>query len=167
MIFILLVVAFIFATWRWGDWRNWKLYHSTILYFLYNDMLYGYLTNFHYPLWIHVPVFPFDSFSVVKILAQICFACTPLIYLGCYPKERRNVILWIGFWIILYSSIEGGLLIISAVQHFNGWTLTYSVLFNMMMFPMLRLHFTRPLLAYTLSVPITITLLIINNVPVR
>lgn len=167
MIFIILVVAFIFATWRWGDWRNWKLYHSTILYFLYGDMLYSYLTSCHYPLWIHPPIFPIDSYSVIKILVQLCFACTPLIYLGHYPQKMWAAILWIGFWVILYSSIEGGLLLLGAIKHYNGWTLLYSMLFDIMMFPMLRLHFKRPLLAYILSIPITIALLIITKVPLR
>jgi hypothetical protein len=166
MVFIILATAFVISAWKWGDWKNWKLYHPTILYFLYGDMFYNYLTS-HYPLWIHPPIFPIDSYLVVKLLVQLCFACTPLIYLGHYPKERWKVILWIGFWVILYSSIEGGLLLIGAMKHYNGWTLLHSVFFNCLMFPMLRLHFKRPLLAYILSAPIIIALLTITQLPFR
>ena len=166
MVFIILATAFVISAWKWGDWKNWKLYHSTILYFVLGDMFYNYLST-DYPLWLHLPVDPIHRYLVVKLLVQLCFVCTALIYLGRYPKERWKAILWIGFWVTCYSLIEGGLILMDAMKHYNGWTFLHSVFFNCMMFPMLRLHFKRPLLAYILSVPIVIALLKMTQLPFR
>jgi hypothetical protein len=37
----------ILATWKWGDWRNWKKYQSTILYMIVFSLLFDVLTYNH------------------------------------------------------------------------------------------------------------------------
>ncbi|WP_110840812.1 CBO0543 family protein [Paenibacillus flagellatus] len=165
-VFIILAIAFILAAWKWGDWRTWQKYHSTILYFLFCDALYNYFT-YEYPLWRHTPISWIPSYTGIELLAMICFACTPLIYLGRFPNKRWKSISWVFLWVSLYSAIEGGLYLLGAMKYDHGWTFLHSVLFNMLMFPMLRLHFKHPLFTYLLSVPITITLLHLTKVPVK
>ncbi|MBT2729839.1 hypothetical protein J7E63_23550 [Bacillus sp. ISL-75] len=40
----------ILCAWKWGDWKNWRQYLSTIQYFLIGDMLYNLFTR-NFPLW--------------------------------------------------------------------------------------------------------------------
>ncbi len=165
MFFIVLAISFVLATWAWGDWRNWRKYHATSLFFLFGNSLYFSFT-FNYPLWRHQPLPPIDSPIVVELLVMICFACTPMIYLGKWPNSVKKSLLWIALWILLYFSVESFLLFIGGIKHDNGWTLFHSLLFNIIMFPMFRLHYKRPILAYILSVPIIIVLLVWLKVPI-
>lgn len=164
--FFAMAILFILAAWRWGDWRHWQKYHSTILYFLLGDVFYMVLTS-NYPLWQHQPMPPIHSYIGVEICCLVTFASTALIYLGLFPNGVGKSMLWIGFWVVLYSLIEVIYLHFGAIKHFNGWTMLYSVLFNMMTFPMLRLHFRRPLLTYVISIPIAVAILVIFKVPIR
>ncbi|MDQ0897483.1 hypothetical protein QFZ80_001311 [Paenibacillus sp. V4I7] len=166
MPFIALAIIFILAGWRWGDWRHWQTYHSTILYYLLGDIFYMVLTS-HYPLWQHQPWPPIHSYIGVEIGCFVCFASTTLIYLGLFPNGVGKSILWIGFWVVIYSLIEVIYMFCDAIKYFNGWNLFYSVLFNMIMFPLLRLHFFRPLLTYIISIPIAIAILVIFQVPIK
>lgn len=165
MFFIVLAISFVLATWAWGDWRNWQQYHATSLFFLFGNSLYFAFT-YKQPLWRHQPLPPIDSFIGVELLVMVCFACTPIIYLGRWPKGFKKSLLWIAMWVLLYFSIESFLLFIGGIKHDHGWTLFNSFCFNIMMFLMFRLHYKRPILAYLISVPIIITLLMICKVQI-
>ena len=41
--------------WKRGDWRNWKKYYSTILFFILGDFIYLYLLSDHFPMWRYQP----------------------------------------------------------------------------------------------------------------
>ncbi|MZQ81310.1 hypothetical protein GQF01_04120 [Paenibacillus sp. 5J-6] len=166
MLFIAMAIIIILAAWRWGDWRNWQKYHATILYFLLGDIFYLLLT-YQYPLWQHQPKPPIHSYIGTELCCLVAFAATTLIFLGKYPKGATKSTLWIGLWVVIYSFIEVIYLLTGAILHFNGWTMLYSVLFNIITFPLLRLHNCRPLVAYAISIPLVIALLFIFKVPIR
>ena len=48
---IILVLVFVIIAWKWGDWKNWKLYYPTILFMILGDFVYIFLT-YKKPLWI-------------------------------------------------------------------------------------------------------------------
>lgn len=166
MIFIILIISFLIAVWHWGVWRDWQKYHSTILYFLLANLFYFFLTK-NYPLWQHQPLFPFQSYVGVEICTMVCFVCTTLLFLGLYPNGFGKAIIWNGVWIILYSVIEIVFLVFGAIKHFNEWNMLYSVLFNILTFPMLRLHAKHPLLTYMISIPAVIALIYFAGVPIE
>ena len=49
MLTILVELINCILAWRFGDWRNWKNYQSTILYLITSDLLYNFLC-YNYPL---------------------------------------------------------------------------------------------------------------------
>jgi hypothetical protein len=53
-----LALAFItlLSVWKWGDWRNWEKYHSTMMYFALGNVLYNFLCANHF-LWKLKPDF--------------------------------------------------------------------------------------------------------------
>ncbi|MFS0901470.1 MULTISPECIES: CBO0543 family protein [Priestia] len=156
----------IFAAWRWSDWKNWRKYHSTILYMIMFALLYEVLT-YNYSLWIFkatlIPTHTLNSLLVTFIT----FPCLVLLFLSNFPEDvTTKKILHIIFWIILYSIVEYFYHAVGLFKYSHGWNFGCSILFNCIMFPMLLLHHKKPLLAYFLSIPIAIFYLIIFNVPI-
>lgn len=166
-----IVIGFmsIFVAWRCGDWQNWWKYLPTIQYFIGGDVLYNLLCQDHllwdYP---HPPnLFPNHLTTSLFIMFTI-YPSFLLVFLYRYPygKPIRKQGLYILMWIVLWLAYE--LFMIThglCVYHF-GWTYAWSIGFACVMVSMLRLHHTRPLIAYILSVPITAFLLLWFHVPV-
>ncbi|WP_372512770.1 CBO0543 family protein [Bacillus salipaludis] len=155
------------AVWRWGDWRNWEKYQSTILFKITCALLYEVLT-YNYPLWEYSD---FDTFLPTHTLNSLAitfvgFTCTVLLFLSCYPETKKKQIFYIIFWVLLNSAIEISYHLIGLFKYYHGWNFWWSVLFNCVMFPMLILHYKKPLMAYALSVPIIIVLLLYFDVPI-
>ncbi len=150
------------AAWRWGDWRHWRRYHATILYVVVCDLLYNVLA-YNHRLWVYQP----NHIGINLVAMFINYPCTMLLYLPHYPNgHRRKQLLYIAFWVVIWSVIEAIYRAIDGITYQNGWTFWYSVEFDVLMFIMSRLHLQRPLLTYILSVPITCVMLF-TYVPLR
>ncbi|WP_430734291.1 CBO0543 family protein [Fodinisporobacter ferrooxydans] len=157
------------VVWRWGDWRHWEKYQSTALYFIATDLLYNFLT-YNHSLWLYHPAHPVivPTHTLNNLMVTlIFFPCTVILYLSRYPAGLGKQVVYILFWIGMYLSVE-------AVFHFylgifsyhNGWNYGWSILFNFVMFPMLRLHYKKPLWAYALSVVTIVSLMLIFQIPI-
>jgi hypothetical protein len=70
------------------------------------------------------------------------------------------------FWIALYVGVEIILLWKGNIKYKYGWSLGHSAAFDCLMFPFLRLHYKKPLMALIISVPITIFLVWFFEIPV-
>jgi hypothetical protein len=67
----------------------------------------------------------------------------------------------------MYGGIEFIMTLTGHIEYNYGWGLAWSVGFNCLMFPMLRLYYKKPLIAYLLSVPIGIFFLWYFDIPVH
>lgn len=157
----------IFAAWRWGDWRNWEKYHSTMLYMVVFSLLYDVLT-YNYSLWIFgdffLPTHTLNSLAVTFI----GFPCSVLIFLSRFPEHSIiKKVTYVALWAILYLAIEYFFLVIDLFYYDNGWNIWWSALLDVTLFPMLLLHHKKPLLAYLIGVPIIIFYLLVFNVPIN
>lgn len=162
---------FLGASLRWGDWRNWRKYHSTILFLWFGDLLYNVLCH-DYRMWEYKEsIFAenlLSNHTIISLLIMfVAYPATVLIYLSKFPKSIYKSIIWILFWVTLYSLIEYiNLKYLNLVSHQNGWTIGWSVLFNFILFPMLWLHFKKPIIALLISIPIILFFVIYFNVPI-
>ncbi|GHH96945.1 CBO0543 family protein [Neobacillus kokaensis] len=162
---------FLGAGLRWGDWKNWKRYHSTILFLWFGDLLYNILC-YEYKMWEYNESIMAENLlsnhTVISLLIMfVAYPATILIYLGQFPKETSKSIIWILCWVALYSLIEYiNLRYLDLVSHHHGWTIGWSILFNVMLFPMLRLHYKKPMIAMLVSIPIVLFFVIYFNVPI-
>jgi hypothetical protein len=162
---------FLGASLRWGDWRNWRKYHSTILFLWFGDLLYNVLCH-DYRMWEYKEsIFAenlLSNHTIISLLIMfVAYPATVLIYLSKFPKGTYKSISWILFWVTLYSLIEYiNLKYLNLVSHQNGWTIGWSVLFNLILFPMLWLHFKKPIIALLTSIPIILFFVIYFNVPI-
>lgn len=148
---IMLASIFLLAAWKWGDWRNWERYYSTYLFMLAIDFAAGNVT-FHHTLWHFEPDFLTPNHSIINFLWTFTiYPATILLFLPYDSKKKLHGCLWIGSWAALYSLVETIISSIGLITYENGWSLLCSVLFDIVMFTILRIHFHRPGWAWLVS----------------
>lgn len=164
--------AFLIAGYKWGDWKQWKLYYPTILFFIIGDLLKNFLLH-HHPMWSYEEtifgqqILMNHTFISLMIMI-IVYPATVLIYLGRFPDSKEKGAFWILLWIFLYTFVEYiNKQFLSLIHHHNGWHIGWSILFNFMMFSMIKLHHKNPLLALALSCIWIVFLWKVFNVPVE
>lgn len=161
---IIVTVMMVAAAWKWGDWKNWRIYYPTILFYIVVDFSYV-IVSYNYPLW------EFESPMLKTILSEFLISCvfvpaTLLMYLYRFPKGFTRKILYIFFWVALYSLIELFSYLFGFFSYHNGWNLWWSVLFNCIMFPILYLHQKKPLGAIGISLICAVVMILWWKIPV-
>ncbi|WP_257348861.1 CBO0543 family protein [Pseudalkalibacillus decolorationis] len=152
------------AAWRWADWNNWREYHTTMLYMPLMNLLYLFFCN-DYLLWKIKPEFGLTYTFIEILYTFIIFPTTVLLFLSNYPEGQVNKLFHYLKWIFIYICLEWIGSSFDRIGYSNGWNIGWSFGFLLFMFPMIRLHYKRPFLAYVISVVIIILLLSLFNVP--
>ncbi len=168
MIHITIKFLFVLAAIKWGDWRGWKKYYPTIQFFIIGDLFYNLI--FHdYPLWRFEEVVPLLKREILITLTFMFlrYPATVFIYLGNFPKDKVKGILWYLFWVLLYIGIETIDLQIGLIKHFNSWNIWWSLIFDLVLFAILKIHLHKPLLAWGLTLLSSITLWVLLGIPLR
>jgi hypothetical protein len=169
---ILYVVVFLLAAIKWGDWRNWSNYYPTILFFMVGDLLKNFLYYQHW-MWTYKETMFAENIlrnhTIINLLVIfIGYPSTLLLFLGRFPLTKWKQGLWVAFWVFLYSILEYiNLHYFYLIRHHNGWSMTWSVIFNIVMFPMLYIHHKKPLLAWGLSAIWILFLLMMFPIPLE
>jgi hypothetical protein len=163
-------VFYVLAGIIWGNWKNWRKYYSTILFFIICDM-FANLVTYHYPLWhYHETLLPssvLDSHLIISLTIMLFqYPAVTLIYLGRFPAGIWKRILWISFWVLLLWLIEFiNLHMLHIITHQNGWTMTWSLAFDIVLFITIWVHYNRPLIAWILAALWATTIIISFNFP--
>jgi hypothetical protein len=147
---ISIVIITLLICYKWGDWRHWKNYYSTILYFMLGDFIYLVLFN-KTMLWTYNT----DILNHTLINLLIIFTVYPstiLVFLPYYPKLITMKVVYISFWIVLFAAIEYISHILGCLSYHNGWNIGWSIIFCLIMFPLQHLHYVKPLLAWCFSI---------------
>jgi len=164
---LILALISIFAVWQKKDYLEWKQYYPTMQYIALGNLTYNFLCTKHW-LWQLSPDFEWFNHSLLEIgYTFITFPLTSLMFLARYPEGKERVLLHYLFWISLYAAVEFILMIRGNIIYNYGWGLGWSVLFDCVMFPFLRLHYKKPLFTLLISVPITIFLVWLFEIPVQ
>ncbi|MFD0698138.1 CBO0543 family protein [Paenibacillus sp. GCM10027628] len=169
---IIIHVLFLFAAWKWGDWKNWKNYYPTILYLIVSDLLYNFLT-YNYPLWkfnaVSFDKFIYSNHTLITVgIDFINFPATVLMYLGNYPVGKIKQTVYVFTWVLLNTIIEFlSLHTINGITHSNGWNMWWSAVLNLLFYVMLRVHYLHPLLAWIISFGIIILFGIYFGLPIH
>ncbi len=145
-----------FAAWKWGDWRNWQKYQATILYMIYFNAIYG-LLCYNHLMW----KFEYDrsvpfliNHTLISIgMGLLLYPSIILIFLGRYPNGNwKKKLSWQLLFVFLFSLAEFIMFKAGKITYYNGWSLGWSIIFNLNTFFMLILHYKRPLLTWILSI---------------
>lgn len=163
--YILINAFYLLAGFIWGDWRNWKQYYPTILFFIIGDFLYNFLL-YNKSMWLfHDLILP--NHTLITILAMIVsYSVTVLIYLGRFPERWNKRLLWFLLWFGIFIIIEYINSKLGFITYHNGWNLWWSSLFTGIIFIILPLHHKRPLFAWGISIVIIMSLLSIFDVKI-
>ncbi|WP_010283042.1 CBO0543 family protein [Bacillus timonensis] len=165
-------VVLLLAAFKWGDWRGWREYYPTILFFIMGDLLKNVLFHDYWIWTFHETMFAKNilvNHTFISLLIMfIAYPATVLIYLGRFPETKWKKPLWIGLWVFLYVIVEYiSLQYFHLITHHHGWSMYWSILFNLVMFMMLRLHQKQPLLALGVSVIWILFLLYMFPIPLK
>ncbi|MFC0559251.1 CBO0543 family protein [Halalkalibacter alkalisediminis] len=163
---ILTAIISILAVIGWGDWRNWKKYHDTLLFFALGNLVYNFLTA-NYFLWrMHSDLISNHTLTEM-IYTFIVFPATGILFLGNYPKGAIKQILHTLQWIFIYGIWEYVFTLTGHIEYQYGWTFGWSIFALFLMFSLLRLHVKHPLLTYVLFALVSVGFLWWFDVPVH
>ncbi|RSD28514.1 hypothetical protein EJA10_05380 [Mesobacillus subterraneus] len=160
MYLLVVMVVYIFLAKRFVNWRRWREYYPTIQFYIICNLLYNFLFYQH-TLWKYRAV-TVDWLNHTLIEISFTFFIVPvvlMIYLEYYPKGKVRGVLYLLVWVAYFSVIEylfeaKGLFIYENGR--NGW---WSVLFNIITFIIIKIHFKNALAAILISIPIIAVLL--------
>lgn len=159
----LLTLIVLVITLKWGDWRHWKQYYPTILFWALGNFIYLYLT-FKKPLWKFTTSIPTSLAD--NLMTLIILPCSSLLFLPYFPERSRvKKLLYICLWVFIFSFIEWWALEIRHFSHFNGWNLIHSIIFNLGMFTLLRIHYKDPRWAWLISLIVAIFIMTYFKIP--
>jgi len=164
VVFGIVALMFVLATWKWGDWRNWKTYYPTMAFWVIGNYLYDTLT-YTKPLWLYYD--PMLNHTLNDLFWKfIIYPCVAVMFLYRYPKSGTiPKFKYFAFWIILFSVLEWLLYVFGYFLYYNNWNFWWSVAFNCMMFPLLRLHYTHPHWGWIGAVVAGISIIVIFKIP--
>ena len=135
-----------------GKWERWKEYLPTFYYWALFSCFYEYISyigNKH--LWEFDRNF-ISLFVTETLYTFIFYPSMIILFLGNYPKGKNKILLHYIKWISLSVIIESLALKLGAIKFAHGWSMGWEVFFYSTMYPMLRLHYRKPLLALIISV---------------
>lgn len=149
---------------KWANWKEWERYYPTILYMVASNLIYKLFALSKFHLWkLSSHDFFFNSHLGIFVwhLLIVNTLCT-FIYLSNFPEGNWvKKSFYILKWTVIYILCESLLLMTDHVNYYNGWNIGWTILFDIIMFLMLRLHFKKPLWAIILSIPNTLFYLVV------
>ena len=152
MPFIILTIFYLALCYKWGDWKNWRKYYSSILYFIIGDLVYNFIFCDHL-LW------EYGGFSHTFYNMLIMFFVFPsivILFFTYYPKTIFKKGLYILLWTALNTLIE---LIIVKTGYFlynYGWNLLWSAGVFFFAFILISIHYKHPLIVWPISCALVI-----------
>jgi hypothetical protein len=165
MYLLAIVILYVSLSIKFLDWKRWKDHYATIQFFIIGCLLYN-VIFYQHTLWAYKSVtWDWLGHTLISIIfTLIIIPIAIMFYLQYYPNGKKQV-LYIFTWVAYFTSMEFLFSRLGMFVYDNGWNVGWSLLFNIIMFTMLRLHDKRPLLALILSVPIIVILLMYFHPP--
>jgi hypothetical protein len=160
---VIMASIWISSAFKWGDWRNWKRYYPTMLFFGMGDLIYNFIF-FNKPLWRFQTDFLSLSLNELFVIFTIFFSTT-LIFLSKYPENIFRRVIYIALWVALYMVIEVFTTSIKMHKNYNGWNIWWSLFHNSIQFPLLALHHKNPILAWIIAFIFLVAIMSIFDVP--
>jgi len=149
MFYICILIINIILTWKFADWKNWKLYHSTMLFYPLGNLLYCFVYHDKF-LWKFRP--DILNHHIMEIIYSFSvYPLVVLLFLSCFPKGYKKQLIHIAKYIFIFILIEFILFKMGRFEYDYGWNIWWSLAWNGMAFPLMILHHKKPLIAYSIS----------------
>ncbi len=160
---ICLLLIFLIAVMRLGDWKNWQKYYSTVLFVIIANLLVSFLT-YHHVLWYYNPDILVKTSSTVELLNSFfMLPVSTFIYLSKYPTGNKLYQYgYVVLWVCIYVGLEFiDHYVVKGISYGNGWSASASAIFDIAIFSIIRLHYLRPLWAWGASLLVLTFILIL------
>ncbi|NRD77137.1 hypothetical protein HPT25_06460 [Bacillus sp. BRMEA1] len=164
MIAIVYSIFWIIISAKYGD-RDWKKYYPSMLFAALANTLYEVLC-YKYQLWQMEPNGLKYCIIPMLLLIMIGMPLSTWVFLSHYPfrSSTSRKILYVTFFILLFGILEYVSVKLGSITYHHGWNIGWSFLFDIIMFMMIRIHYSRPIIAILLSLPLIVVLCLIFNV---
>lgn len=164
---LLLAVIVGIAVFFKADWRNWRVFHPTLFYISYCNLLYDIICKKHY-LWKYHPDFLLNHIITDIVYSIWILPCTVLLYISNYPNQEsfKKKLIYILKWIILSLAVELVFLKMGRLLLLNGYKFWMEPFFYFLMYTMVRLHHSRPIMTYGFSAIIIMFFIWVFHVPI-
>ena len=161
-IYVVLSLICIISCYKLGDWRNWRLYYPTILFFMFGEIFFDVMVyKFH--LWSYYAPGISDKMIDMFWIFTV-FPPTVLIYLYRMPEALLKRVLYIAFWVSLYVGIELTLYCSGHIIYYNNWGIIWSVLLDTVVFVAIYLHHKKPFWGWLTGAPFFIAVILIFGI---
>lgn len=163
MFYILIATASLLLCYQFGDWRNWQNYYSTILFFILSSVACTLLT-YNHTLWLYQAAIINHTFTDLFIAITV-YPATVMLFLPHLPRKTTKLIAYIFMFVAIYTIGEYFAVKFGYFTYHNGWSILSSFIFNCLMFPILILHYKRPIYAWIIVLVSPHILFFIMNIP--
>ena len=166
MLHILISVSLAIICIKKGYWKRWSEYYPTILFFIVGDLAYNFIL-YNFSLWeYNLPLFPELGHTYMDLYwAIIIFPCIVILFLTFYPKQWIKKPVYIFLWSAAFALVEYIMFLTGSIGYTNGWNSFFSFLFDLVMFPILYIHYKKPPAAWLLTAVIVPLFLLIVKMP--
>ena len=163
MYIIFLSLISVYLCFKRGDWKNWKEYYSTILFFILSSVACAFLT-YNHPLWLYQSTIINHSFTDLFISITV-YPCTIMMFIPHFPSKITKIIRHITIYVAVYTIPEFIAVKLGYFTYYNGWSIWHTLIFNYIMFPILILHYKKPLYAWVIALVCPHVLFFILKIP--
>lgn len=147
---ISIIIIAILACYKWGDWRHWEKYYSTILFFMMGDFIYLVLFR-KTMLWKYNTDILNHTLVNLLVLFTV-YPSTIMLFIPHFPKLLFKQITYILLWVASFAVVEYISYRLGCFCYHNNWNLGWSIIFSLIMFPLQYLHYNKPLLAWCFAI---------------
>lgn len=133
-----------------GKWSRWKDFLPTIYYFSFFNMFYQYISLSIKKVWELDQVF-ISTFITDYAYTFFAYPALVILFLHKFPDHFRSRLFYIMQYILLSIFVEWIAHQLGYIVYFNGWNIWWTAFFYSTMYPMLYLHYLKPLTAYGIS----------------
>lgn len=159
---IVLVICYILACYKWGNWKNWKAYYPTILYVIIGDLVYNFLF-YSFDLWTYERLINHTAGDL--LIAFVVFPCSVILFLSFFPKKIGMRIIYIVLWSLLNTILEFISFKLGYIAYHHNWTIYWSAVFYVTAFSLAATHFKHPFIAWILSAAFLLITMLIFHYP--
>ncbi|VBB06497.1 Hypothetical protein LUCI_1730 [Lucifera butyrica] len=161
---VFLILIFLLAAWKFGDWKNRARYYPTVLFVITANLGASFL-SYHHNLWVYNPDALVKTQTTVEMINSfIMLPAATFIYLSNFPTQKQHPYGYMLLWVFLFSMLEFiDSHIVHGISYDNGWSWFSSSLFDCAIFSVLRLHYLKPFWAWFVTVLLTIFILTLFN----
>lgn len=161
---ISIIIAALLVCYKWGDWRHWQKYYSTILFFMMGDFIY--LVLFRKTMLWSYNTDILNHTLVNLLMIFTVYPSTILVFIPYYPNTVIKRAIYIICWVILFEAVEYISHFLGCFNYHNGWNFGWSIVFSLAMFPIQYTHYKNPLLAWCISTIELVVFIVIFKVDI-